>query len=122
MANNKPFIIKNGLEANSYLQPTDASGPSGSVFDLDVSTTSYRKITLSGNRSITFSNPPSSGTAAAFTVEVNNSGGYSLSWPSSVKWHESRTPTLATAKNTFIFITVDGGTTYYGRKTEGDIS
>ncbi len=122
MANNKPFVIKNGLSASRYLTPTEASY-SGSSFSVDLSTTSYRKVTLNSNTTVTFTNPPAVGTAVSFTVDIDNSSNYSVTWPSSVKWHKGFTPTIsANSRSTFIFLTTNGGAAYFGRKTEGDIS
>jgi hypothetical protein len=84
---------------------------------LDLSTGHTFSITPTEATDVFFSNPPASGTATGFSVEVNNSaGGYALTWPSSVKWHEGTTPTATATKELYTFITTDGGTTYYGKK------
>ena len=68
---------------------------------------------------MTFSNPPASGTAYGFTVKFTYSAtsAYTATWPASVKWAGGTAPTLtATSAKTdvFVFLTVDGGTNYYG--------
>ena len=84
---------------------------------LDLSTGHTFSITPTAALDVLFSNPPASGIATAFTVEVNNSaGGYALTWPSSVKWHLGTAPTATASKEVYTFITTDGGTTYYGKK------
>lgn len=84
---------------------------------LDLSTGHTFSITPTVALDVLFSNPPASGVATAFTVEVNNSaGGYALTWPSSVKWHLGTAPTATASKEVYTFITTDGGTTYYGKK------
>ena len=84
---------------------------------LDLSTGHTFSITPTEALDVLFSNPPTSGIATAFTVEVNNSaGGYALTWPSSVKWHLGTAPTATASKEVYTFITTDGGTTYYGKK------
>ena len=84
---------------------------------LDLSTGHTFSITPTEALDVLFSNPPASGVATAFTVEVNNSaGGYALTWPSSVKWHLGTAPTATASKEVYTFITTDGGTTYYGKK------
>ena len=43
-----------------------------------------------------------------------------LTWPSSIKWHKGTAPTdnpRAGTKDLYTFITTDGGTTYYGKKS-----
>ena len=76
--------------------------------------------TLTENVTYTFSNPASSGKASAFTLKVvqdSGASGYTITWPSSVDWAAATAPTLtatADAVDYFVFITTDGGTTYYG--------
>ena len=76
--------------------------------------------TLTENVTYTFSNPASSGKASAFTLKVvqdSGASGYTITWPSSVDWAAATAPTLtatASAVDYFVFITTDGGTTYYG--------
>tara|TARA_B110000483_G_scaffold242054_1_gene326657 strand:- start:885 stop:2024 length:1140 start_codon:yes stop_codon:yes gene_type:complete len=66
MANNKPFKIKNGLSAKVYLQSSSALSAS----DVDVSAGSYFSKTLTANTTLTFSNPPASGLASSFALEI----------------------------------------------------
>ena len=86
------------------------------VLIVDTSQANSFTFTPSGNTAINFTNPPASGTAIGFTLEVVNTGGYTLTWPSSVKWHLATTPTATATKEVYTFITTDGGTTYYGKK------
>ena len=83
---------------------------------LDLSTGNTFSFTPSGATTVSFTNPPASGTAIGFTLEVINTGGYTLTWPSSVKWHLATTPTATATKEVYAFITTDGGTTYYGKR------
>jgi hypothetical protein len=84
---------------------------------LDLSTGHTFSITPTEATDVLFSNPPASGTATGFSVEIDNSaGGYAITWPSSVKWHENTAPTATASKEVYTFITTDGGTTYYGKK------
>lgn len=76
--------------------------------------------TLTENVTYTFSNPASSGKASAFTLKVvqdASASGYTVTWPTSVDWAAATAPTLTADANGvdyFVFITTDGGTTYYG--------
>ena len=77
MANNQAFKIKNGLSAKRYLQNSTAVSAS----DVDLSTGSYFTKTLSANTTFTFSNPPASGKAMGFALEVTGADvtvGYDL--------------------------------------------
>ena len=74
--------------------------------------------TLSENVTYTFSNPAASGRASAFILKVTqDSSARTITWPGSVDWAAATAPTI-TATNAgvdvFGFLTVDGGTTYYG--------
>ena len=74
--------------------------------------------TLSENVTYTFSNPAASGRASCFILKVTqDSSARTITWPSSVDWAAATAPTLTTTSagvDVFAFITVDGGTTYYG--------
>jgi len=82
---------------------------------LDLSTGTTFAFTPSGATTVSFTNPPASGLACAFTVEINGDGS-AITWPASVKWHEATAPTALASKEVYVFITTDGGTTYYGKK------
>ena len=85
-----------------------------SALDIDCSTGNYFTKTISGNSTFTFSNPASSGTVTAFTLELTHSSG-TVTWPSSIKWSADTAPTLTTGKtHLFMFVTDDGGTRYRG--------
>lgn len=88
---------------------------------LDLSTGTYFSFTPSGATTVSFSNPPASGLATGFTVEVNGDGSV-ITWPISVKWHEATTPTATATKELYTFITTDGGTTYIGKKAAGELA
>jgi hypothetical protein len=76
--------------------------------------------TLTENTTFTFSNPPASGTAYTFSLEIiqdASASGFTVTWPSSVDWPSATAPTLtatASAKDVFVFYTRDGGTNWYG--------
>lgn len=73
---------------------------------------------LTENVTYTFSNPASSGKVSMFTLKViQGSTARTITWPSSVDWAAATAPTLSTdndAVDIFVFMTNDGGTTYYG--------
>ena len=71
--------------------------------------------TLSGGQTVTFTNPPASGTAGSFTMIVTNGGSATLTWPTSVDWPAATAPTLtASGVDVLFFTTCDGGTIWYG--------
>jgi len=73
--------------------------------------------TLSENVTYTFSNPAASGRASAFILKVvQDSSARTITWPS-VDWAAATAPTLTATSggvDVFAFITVDGGSNYYG--------
>jgi hypothetical protein len=89
---------------------------------LDLSTGHTFSITPSAATTIAFTNPPASGVAMGFTLVVDNSGGHTLTWPSSIKFEGGTAPTTSSTKELYAFITIDGGTTYFGKKAGQDIS
>lgn len=73
--------------------------------------------TLTENTTFTFSNPPASGTAYTFSLELiqdASASGYTVTWPT-VTWPSGTAPTLtatASGVDLFVFTTTDGGTTW----------
>jgi hypothetical protein len=64
---------------------------------------------------VSFTNPPASGIAIGFTVEINGDGS-AITWPASVKWSGGTAPTATASKELYAFVTTDGGTAYYGKR------
>ena len=84
------------------------------ALDIDLSTGNYFTKTINANSTFTFSNPPASGTAGSFTLELTHTSG-TVTWPASVKFPLDTAPTLTTGKtHLFVFVTDDGGTRYRG--------
>ena len=73
---------------------------------------------LTENVTYTFSNPPASGRVTSFTLKViQDSSARTITWPSSVDWAGGSAPTISTGNtdcDIFVFITYNGGSTYYG--------
>jgi hypothetical protein len=98
---------------------TITTGSSSTSYAVDLSTANIFDITMTGNCTFTFTNPPAAGTAYSFMLILDQdaTGSRTATWPASVKFPNGSTPTLTTTANKtdiFNFITVDGGTTYYG--------
>jgi hypothetical protein len=82
--------------------------------DIDCSTGNFFTRTVAGSITFTFSNPPSSGTAYAFTFEIILTSG-TITWPTTVRWPGNTAPTLTTGRTQLItFVTDNGGTIWYG--------
>jgi hypothetical protein len=76
--------------------------------------------TLTENTTFTFSNPAATGKVSSFTLKIvqdASASGFAVTWPASVDWPTGTAPTLtatASAVDYFVFLTHDGGTTWYG--------
>lgn len=82
--------------------------------DLSLSNGHIHKFTLTGNETLTFSNPPATGFQMTFEVEVlqDATGGRTLTWPASVV----ETVTIDSGANKLTIVSLrtnDGGTKYH---------
>ena len=82
---------------------------------VDLSLGNVQTYTLSGNQTLTFTNPPATGNAGSFTLIVTNGGSATLTWPTSVDWAGGSAPSLTSSGiDILTFMTIDGGTIWYG--------
>jgi hypothetical protein len=108
------------LIADSYNETYAAVTSTTNATTVDCEAGNAFSHTLTENTTFTFSNPPASGTAYSFSIEIiqdASASGYTVTWPASVDWPSATAPTLtatASAKDVFVFYTRDGGTTFYG--------
>jgi len=83
--------------------------------DVDLSAGNVFTKTISGNQTLTFSNPPATGKGGAFTLILTNGGSATVTWPASVDWAAATAPTLTAAGvDVLTFTTIDAGTIWYG--------
>jgi len=98
---------------------TVVTANSSTAYTIDLTTGNVFNITLTGNCAFTFSNPPASGTAGSFSLRLtqDGTGGRTTTWPAAVRWQGGVAPTLMSrpaSVDMFSFLTVNGGTTWYG--------
>jgi len=87
---------------------------------VDLSLGNVQTKTISGAQTLTFSNPPASGSAGSFTLILTNGGSATVTWPTSVDWPAATAPTLTAAGvDVLVFTTIDGGTIWYGMAVVG---
>ena len=92
---------------------------SGTAYTIDLTAGNAFEITLTGNVTFTFSNPPASGTGGSFTLILKQdaTGSRTVTWPGSAKWPNGAAPTISSYKYSptiLNFNTTDGGTTWWG--------
>ena len=111
---------------NGIQEESTAVTSSSNAATLNLRDGSVFTHTLSENVTYTFSNPAASGYASSFTLKVTqDSSARTITWPGSVDWAAATAPTLSTGSgdvDVFVFLTVDGGTTYYGFTAGQDLS
>ncbi len=96
-------------------------------YTIDLTNGNVFELTLTGNCTYTFSNPPGSGIGGSFTLiqKQDGSGSRTVSWPASVDWAGGSGPTISSGANdvdVFTFVTTDAGTTWYGFTAGQDFS
>lgn len=114
-------------ELKDYAETVDTTASAGSSYEINLEEGNVHDITLTANATLTFSNPPSTGKAGSFTliIKQDGTGSRSITWPASVNWEGGSAPILTTtssAVDIFVFITTDGGTTWYGFVSGLDMS
>jgi hypothetical protein len=112
-------VIMSNPVLSSYKENVVAISVGSSTQTLDLSQANIFNLTLGSSVTLTFSNPPASGTGYTLTLycKQDGSGSRTITWPASVKWPNSSPPTMSTGANKidiFSFFTLDGGTTYVG--------
>ena len=114
------LTLSGELIADSYNEKYNTITSSSNAITVDCHNGNAFAHTLTENTTFTFSNPPASGTAFSFSIEIiqdASASGYTVTWPTSVDWPSATAPTLtatASAKDVFVFYTRDGGTNWYG--------
>jgi len=102
-------VIKSPMYQENYLSLLAG----GSV---DCTAANVFFYSLSANVTFTFNNPPPSGTAYGFTLELKSFGSYTVTWPASVQWAGGIAPIPPSSGQTdiYTFYTRNGGSTWYG--------
>ena len=102
---------------NGIIEESTAITSASNAATLDLQDGTNFTHTLTEDVTYTFSNPAASGRVSAFTLKVTqDSTARTITWPT-VEWPSANAPTLSTtsgAVDVFVFVTYDGGTTYYG--------
>ena len=105
------LIINGGIQEAAT---TVTSSSNATTINLDTGTNFLHDLTE--NTTFTFSNPPAA--AGIFTLKIiQDSSARTITWPGTVDWPSATAPTLTSSNNgvdVFVFLTIDGGTIWYG--------
>ena len=112
-------------EIKDYAESYTATSGTGTV-DLDLTDGNvFQHTAAGGNVTFTFSNPPASGKAGAFTLKwIQDSSDRTITWPVTVDWPGGAAPdvTSGSAKvDVYTFFTVNGGSDWYGFQAGADM-
>ena len=116
------------LIATSYNETFAAVTSSSNATTVNCEAGNVFSHTLTEATTFTFSNPPASGTAFGFTLKIvqdASASGFAITWPAAVDWPDNTAPTLtatANAVDVLVFVTHNGGTTWYGFTAGKDFS
>ena len=98
-----------------YAEITNAIGNATGATTIDLTLGNSVTATTTGATTWTFSNPTASDELCSFSLKLVNGGSAAQTWPASVDWPSATAPTLtASGTDVLVFITCDGGTTWYG--------
>lgn len=111
-------IVDDNRGLRSYSDTAVVVGNTGATPNLDLSQGNSFTATLNQNATFTFSNSPTG--VFSFTLILTNDATPSrvITWPASVKWPNAIIPprtTDASKTDVYTFLTVDGGTNWYGQ-------
>jgi hypothetical protein len=93
--------------------PRVDDGNSGTAITIDLSLANDHTITLTGNVTITLTNPVDGG---RYSFEIKTgAGGFTVTWPGNVKWPAGTAPVISTGASKVDFVSmIYTGTNYYG--------
>ena len=121
--NGNPIAMADALlsrsEIKDYAKTQNVQATATGATTLDLVNGNEFFLTLTGNITLTFSNPPATGKVGNFTLKTKQdaTGSRTITWPGSVDWAGGTAPTISTAANAvdfFTFHTDDAGTIWYG--------
>jgi hypothetical protein len=106
--------------ATSYLQQSYGFNDvlSGTTPTVSAGAFSSFSLTTSGNTTFTFSTTPN-GYTTGFVLYLTAGGTHTITWPSSVDWAGGTAPDAPASGETdvLVFVTRNGGTTWYGARS-----
>ena len=108
-----------------YAESVNAiGGTGGGTQSLNIALGNVQTATVdTSTNTFTFDNPSISGKSCSFTLILTNGASQTVVWPTSVDWAGGTAPTLtASGIDILTFMTIDGGTIWYGFLAGADMS
>jgi len=88
---------------------------------LNLANGNFFSATVDNNITFSFSNFPDSSQYGEFVLLLANAGGWTITWPGTVRWPSATAPTLSGNTDILVFSSEDGGTTVLGALAAGDV-
>jgi len=122
-AKNFADMVLSRVVLKDYGETLKVHGNAGASATVNLEEGNVHSITIDQNTTLTFSNPPASGTAGSFMLVMTNPGSFTITWPASAKWPGGTEPTWTTSgRDRAVFFTEDGGTVWDGVQGGADFS
>lgn len=112
---NGDITVSEEFKAKSYNETHVALSAAATV-DINLELGNSFSLTTNQNTTFTFSNPPASGTAYGFILELTAGGTHTITYPAEVDFAGNTAPDAPASgeKDILVFHTRDGGTNYHG--------
>lgn len=113
------LTVNGRVDMVSYVETSSAPAISGNALTLNLNNSTVFNVSLVANiNTLSITNPGAAGKATSFVLILTADGtARSVAWGGSIVWAGGTPPTLTSAsgkRDIFTFITVDGGTTWFG--------
>ena len=98
-----------------YSETALATSTKSASFNVDFEDGNVQSFTFDDDLTVSFTNPPASGSAGTVTLIITNGGANTTTWHSNVYWPGNNAPSLTSSGVDIIsFVTIDAGTKIYG--------
>jgi hypothetical protein len=98
-----------------YSETALATSTKSASFNVDFEDGNVQSFTFDDDLTVSFTNPPASGSAGTVTLIITNGGANTTAWNAAVKWPGDNAPALTSSGVDIVsFTTIDAGTTIYG--------
>lgn len=105
----------NFVDASAGVETVQMLGIKTSDFTIECYKGNIITFTLGSNLTITLNSNSNMGECRVITLFITNGGAYTITWPTTIKWPNSTTPTFSSANTDILtLVTNDGGNIWFG--------